>query len=173
MSSLLDGLNVKVKTKNKPIAACRAKNTPSLLVLISPAAQLRSFFSLTGSQQHHLKLGHFSRRQFTPLARGEACEAYVHDAHAFELGDVKTEVFGHAADLPVQALAQHDIKGLAGLLRDLTWQSHSVKNWHASGHFFQEIVVNRFVDSDDILFVVRIASTQYFIDDIAVIGEEN
>jgi putative acetyltransferase len=89
-----------------------------------------------GNQAAQLGVG-----EVAPLPDLERTELDVVDAHAAQLRDAVTEGGGHQADLPVQALRQHDAEAELGDPRGAARQRHLAVDAHAARHATQEVVV--------------------------------
>ncbi|MNT53483.1 hypothetical protein D3C72_1905700 [compost metagenome] len=68
---------------------------------------------------------------------------------------------------------QGDAKYLRGFLFHLAFLSHRAQDGDARAHALNKLIGYRFVDGDQILFLVIVASTEDLIDQFAVIGQEN
>ena len=54
-----------------------------------------------------LQFSELARREIAPFSAGKV-EVHVHDAHALQPHHIVTEVLAHPANLPIQALGEHD-----------------------------------------------------------------
>ena len=106
------------------------------------------------------------------MAHGEV-ELDVHDAHTFELAHAVVQKLTHAANLAVEALGQDDRKGMAARLLDDTFACTGSYNRNAVAHLLNEFFGDWLIHRYQIFFFVVVARTQNFIDDIAVVGQEN
>lgn len=97
----------------------------------------------------------------------------IHNAHPFEGHNVIAQVIAHAADLPVEPLREHDAEGLPPDFFHLALFGHGTQDGNALTHPPDEGSVDGLIDGDDVLFLVLVLLAQDFIDDVAVVGQEN
>ena len=81
--------------------------------------------------------------------------------------------FAHAPNLAVQTLGQHNAKCRGTRAFYGTGQGHTFENFHARSHLGQKFILKRTIDHDVVFLFVLVASAQNFIDDVAIIGQEN
>jgi len=82
-------------------------------------------------------------------------------------------VLAHAPDLAVEALGKNDAEAAAALLPYEALISNGIQYGHATAHVLHELGCHCLVHIDDVFLFVVVAGAQYFINDIAVIGQED
>src|SRR4051812_45945078 len=88
------------------------------------------------------------RHQLAPPAERQLPEPDVHDPHALQCLDRVAERLAHAADLPVEALGQHDVEQLGAELRHAAWLRRGVREPDSGRHLLDELRRDRAVDRD-------------------------
>ena len=89
------------------------------------------------------------------------------------MAHVVAEHFAHAADLPVETLSQNNPEVVLTHAADFARLGFGVKNAYPTGHAVQEGSSYRLVDGDEILFLVIVFRAQNFVDDVAVVGQQD
>ena len=97
----------------------------------------------------------------------------VHDANALQFANLIAKGGTHPSDLPVQPLGQDDAEDAFANFRHGAWFGDSAEDAHAAGHSLQKSGGNRLVHCDNVLFIMVIFRTQDFIDNIAIVRQEN
>ncbi|EEF93709.1 hypothetical protein CATMIT_01657, partial [Catenibacterium mitsuokai DSM 15897] len=140
---------------------------PSEVMRAAPAGAFARRSPLRALRQQALQ---FRVGEVAPLARLEVAELDVADAHAQQLLDPETEVRGHQADLPIEALHQHDAETEAAELAGLARQRGLAVDRHTAAHAAQEFRGHLVVDRDQVFLLQLVLGAQDLVDDVAVAG---
>lgn len=97
----------------------------------------------------------------------------MHYPYALQAGDFVSQHLTHAPDLPVQALIQHNAEGVRADFIDDAAPGHHAENGNAFAHLPDKFVRDVLIYGYDIFFVVLVARPQDFVDDVAVVGEQD
>ena len=107
------------------------------------------------------------------MAGAKLAEGNVHDAGALQAHHFVPKELAHAADLPVEALGEDDLKGrFADLVHPAFFGDRS-QDGHPFPHPFQEIRRNGPADGHDVFLFVVVSCTEDFIDHVSVVGEKD
>jgi len=114
-----------------------------------------------------------SFRQVAPLANRQLVQADIHYARALKLHDLVAKVLTHTANLAIQPLHQGDVEDERGQFLDRTLLCHGSQYRNATGHTLDKLIGDRFINRDHVLFFVVIAGAQYFVYEVAVVGQKD
>src|SRR6187431_2812125 len=116
---------------------------------------------------------HFRLGEVAPASGRQVAEPDVHDADADETLHAPAERGAHAADLAIDSLRQHDAEAIrtgarhGGRLRLLGSDAN------APTHHREEGVCDIGLDRHQVLLLVTALDAQDFVDDVAVVREED
>src|SRR5450631_738023 len=117
--------------------------------------------------------GRFRIGQVAPLARRQIAQMDVADAYALQALHPVAERRTHAADLPIESLGENQANGFPVDAAHLARLGYGTGYLHAARQHGKREVRDRAIDGDDVLLFVIIFRAQQFIDDIAVVGQQN
>ncbi|MNG83873.1 hypothetical protein D3C79_426050 [compost metagenome] len=79
----------------------------------------------------------------------------------------------HTADLAVKPLHQHDTEHKGSFFLHLAFLGHRAQHRHSGTQTTDKIVGHRFINRDQIFFLVVVTGTQDLVHQIAVVGKED
>src|ERR1700678_4297623 len=111
--------------------------------------------------------------QVAPLSGTERPQMNVHDAHALQAPSFVAQSGAHAADLAIQSLGENHAEGFLIDAADFAGFGELAHDFDAARHHLQRKIGDRTIHGHDVFLLMIVLGTQYLVDDVAVVGQQD